>query len=268
MCGIDGYVGERDAAPIVLEGLARLEYRGYDSVGLAVLDDKGGITINKRAGKIADLSSEIGGQWPAGKQAIGHTRWATHGKPSDANAHPHSDCTGRVVVIHDGIVENHGELRRSLAGDHSYHSETDTEVIPHLIENWLANGANLTEAVTKTMQQLEGAQAVLAMSAAEPGLIVGARAGNAGGIVMGKGGGGNPFASVWAASHRNNSGVPFCEVAPWGMNRRRAVACGRVVVLLGGQRFEMTRPDPGHPKEPSPPVKSVAKSSGAGSAHT
>ena len=120
MCGIDGYVGERDAAPIVLEGLARLEYRGYDSVGVAVFDDETGITVHKRAGKIADLSSELGGQWPAGKQAIGHTRWATHGKPNEINAHPHSDCTSRVVVIHNGIVENHEELRRSLAKSHKY----------------------------------------------------------------------------------------------------------------------------------------------------
>ncbi len=211
MCGIDGYVGERDAAPIVLEGLSRLEYRGYDSVGVAVFEDEAGISIYKRAGKIADLSSELSGQWPTGKQAIGHTRWATHGKPSDTNAHPHSDCTGRVVVIHNGIVENHEELRRSLADSHSYRSETDTEVIPHLIEDRLREGATLTEAVTKTMRQLKGAQAVLAMSADEPGLICGARAGNAGGIVVGYGGGENYVASDLAALLPHTRRVAFLE---------------------------------------------------------
>ena len=233
MCGIDGYVGERDAAPIVLDGLARLEYRGYDSVGVAVLEDEVGISIHKRAGKIADLSSELSGHWPAGKQAIGHTRWATHGKPTDANAHPHSDCTGRVVVIHNGIVENHEELRRSLSGDHSYESETDTEVIPHLIEGWLREGATLTEAVTKTMPQLKGAQAVLVMSADEPGLICGARAGNAGGIVVGYGGGENYVASDLSALLPHTRRVAFLEDGDVVSIRSRSVEFtreGRVVI--------------------------------------
>ena len=99
MCGIIGYVGEREAAPVLLDALARLEYRGYDSVGIAVLHENGGLTIHKRVGKLGGLASMLSDQWPRGRQGIGHTRWATHGKPSDANAHPHADCTGDVVVI-------------------------------------------------------------------------------------------------------------------------------------------------------------------------
>src|SRR5712692_10352376 len=138
MCGIIGYVGEREAAPVLLDGLARLEYRGYDSVGIAVLHENGGLTIHKRAGKLRGLASMLSDQWPRGRQGIGHTRWATHGKPSEANAHPHTDCTGGVVVIHNGIVENHQALKERLTeAGHLFSSETDTEVIPHLIEEHL-----------------------------------------------------------------------------------------------------------------------------------
>src|SRR3972149_6442225 len=112
MCGIIGYVGEQEAAPILLDGLRRLEYRGYDSVGIAVLEKNGGLTIQKRAGKLEGLASGIGQRWPRGRQGIGHTRWATHGKPSDVNAHPHMDCGGNVVVIHNGIVENYQMLKQ------------------------------------------------------------------------------------------------------------------------------------------------------------
>ena len=135
MCGIIGYVGEQEAAPILLEGLARLEYRGYDSVGIAVLGNDGEIAVHKRVGKLDRLSSSLGNDLPPGRLGIGHTRWATHGKPSDENAHPHTDCRGDVVVIHNGIVENHQELKQRLLGaGHTFASETDTEVIPHLIE--------------------------------------------------------------------------------------------------------------------------------------
>src|SRR5262245_15232850 len=131
MCGIIGYTGERDAAPLLLDGLQRLEYRGYDSAGIAVISD-GEIEITKGAGKLSVLRSALEGAYPPGVTGIGHTRWATHGKPTDDNAHPHRDCFGDVVVIHNGIVENYLELRAELReSGHELRSETDTEVLPH-----------------------------------------------------------------------------------------------------------------------------------------
>ncbi|HET8944382.1 MAG TPA: isomerizing glutamine--fructose-6-phosphate transaminase, partial [Dehalococcoidia bacterium] len=190
MCGITGYVGEREAAPIVIEGLRSLEYRGYDSVGIAVLEKNGGLAIHKRAGKLADFAAEVSGQDVKGRQGIGHTRWATHGKPTDLNAHPHTDCSGDVVVIHNGIVENHADLKKQLiAGGHTFDSETDTEVIPHLIEDRLKAGDDLNAALIASIKQLQGAHAILAMSLSEPGTIVAARVGNAGGVVIGYGNG-------------------------------------------------------------------------------
>ncbi|HET9477507.1 MAG TPA: glutamine--fructose-6-phosphate transaminase (isomerizing) [Dehalococcoidia bacterium] len=190
MCGITGYVGEREAAPIVIEGLRSLEYRGYDSVGIAVLEKNGGLAIHKRAGKLADFASEVSAQDVKGRQGIGHTRWATHGKPTDLNAHPHTDCSGDVVVIHNGIVENHAELKKRLIAEgHSFESETDTEVIPHLIEDRLKAGDDLNAALIASIKQLQGAHAILAMSLSEPGTIVAARVGNAGGVVIGYGNG-------------------------------------------------------------------------------
>src|SRR6266542_1012075 len=152
MCGIVGYVGEREAAPILLDGLARLEYRGYDSVGIAVLEENGGISIHKRLGKLGGLTSRLSEETPSGHQGIGHTRWATHGKPSDINAHPHTDCTGDVVVIHNGIVENYQELKQQLlAGGHEFTSETDTEVIAHLLEDHMGEGNDLHQALESTV---------------------------------------------------------------------------------------------------------------------
>ena len=211
MCGIDGYVGQRDAAPILLDGLARLEYRGYDSVGIAVLHENGGVEIRKREGKIAELNSQLSGNWPAGTQGIGHTRWATHGRPSDANAHPHSDCSGGIAVIHNGIVENHQELKLALGDVHTFSSETDTEVIPHLIEDEMKDGASLLDAVTKAMEKVSGAHAVLAMSVSEPGVIIAARAGHAGGIVVGYGRGENYIASDLPALLPHTREVVFLE---------------------------------------------------------
>jgi glucosamine--fructose-6-phosphate aminotransferase (isomerizing) len=224
MCGIDGYVGEREAAPIVLDGLARLEYRGYDSVGIAVLSsDADEIAIHKQAGKIDDLSSALSAHWPRGKQAIGHTRWATHGKPTDRNAHPHMDCRNRIAVIHNGIVENHEDLRRSLEDDHDFESDTDTEVIPHLIEDFVRSGMTLAAAMTNTMAKLQGAQAILAMSADEPGLLVAARVGNAGGIVVGYGGAENYVASDLAALLTHTRKVVFVEDGEVALVRARSV---------------------------------------------
>ena len=149
MCGIVGYTGRDQAAPILLEGLARLEYRGYDSAGIAVLDGHE-LAVEKRAGKLGVLRQAVDGALPHGRTGIGHTRWATHGGVTDQNAHPHLDCDGEVVVIHNGIIENFAALKSDLlAQGHRFASETDTEVIPHLIETHLREGATLTEAVRR-----------------------------------------------------------------------------------------------------------------------
>ena len=187
MCGIIGYTGERDAAPLLLDGLARLEYRGYDSAGIAVIDGDE-IEVVKGAGKLSALRDRLEGVYPAGRCGIGHTRWATHGKPTTDNAHPHLDCAGAIVVIHNGIVENYLELRAELkARGHDLRSETDTEVIPHLIETSMDAGDDLLTALRRTLARIRGAHAIVAMSKRDPGRIVAARAGNAGGVVIGYG---------------------------------------------------------------------------------
>jgi glutamine---fructose-6-phosphate transaminase (isomerizing) len=172
MCGIVGYVGPDQALPIVLDGLRRLEYRGYDSAGVALLD--GDLSVVKRAGKLAELESALEGRELPGHTGIGHTRWATHGPPTDRNAHPHLDCTGRIAVVHNGIIENHQALRDMLAkAGHELASETDTEVVAHLIED--AYRGDLAEAVRTAVGQLSGAYALVVSSADEPDLLVGVK---------------------------------------------------------------------------------------------
>jgi glucosamine--fructose-6-phosphate aminotransferase (isomerizing) len=183
-----GYAGDDPATPIVLDGLSRLEYRGYDSAGVAILSDDGDLTIRKDAGKLENLRKTIGEIMPKGTTGIGHTRWATHGKATELNAHPHTDSAGDVTVIHNGIVENYLELRRQLiAAGHSFRSETDTEVIPHLIEEEVKAGHDLAAAVCRAIAQIEGAAAILALRRSEPGVLVAARIANAGGVVIGYG---------------------------------------------------------------------------------
>ncbi len=180
MCGIMGYVGPRQALPILLDGLRRLEYRGYDSAGVAVLAN-GHIELRKAAGKLAVLEGELAARPLAGRMGIGHTRWATHGNPTDVNAHPHSDCTGRHVVIHNGIIENYLPLRERLEADgHRLRSDTDTEVIAHLIEEALDHlpkdqSDRLETAVRAAVRQASGAYAIVVMSADHPGRIVAVR---------------------------------------------------------------------------------------------
>ncbi len=188
MCGIAGYTGARDAGPILIESLQKLEYRGYDSSGIAVMDSDGRIRVAKAAGKLSGLIARLEGTFPPGTTGIGHTRWATHGKPTDENAHPHLDCHGDVVVIHNGIIENFLPLKRELmAKGHRFASDTDSEVLAHLIETAIEHGATLIDAVRDAVARIEGAHAIVAMARCEPGALVAARVGNAGGVVVGYG---------------------------------------------------------------------------------
>ena len=190
MCGIVGYAGDKPAVPVLLRALKDLEYRGYDSAGIAVLDPVagGGLSVTKKQGKIVNLEAALGGELADATTGIGHTRWATHGKPSDQNAHPHLSCSGEVVVIHNGIVENYAELRAELlAKGHVFRSETDTETVAHLMEDHIKAGRSLSEGLRLTAARLEGSQALVAMAPSEPGVMVAARIGNAGGIVIGYG---------------------------------------------------------------------------------
>ncbi|MFH1636581.1 MAG: class II glutamine amidotransferase, partial [Chloroflexota bacterium] len=187
MCGIVGYIGPQDATPIILNGLKRLEYRGYDSAGLAVLQN-GKIEVRRDAGKLARLAALVDESPIHGPIGIGHTRWATHGVPNARNAHPHVGMTGKVVLVHNGIVENYQELREELIAEGvKFNSDTDTEIIVHLIERYLSAEANLTEAIRKALRHLRGAHGIVVMSEREPDKIVAARIGNAGGVVIGLG---------------------------------------------------------------------------------
>ncbi|MGO9180243.1 MAG: glutamine--fructose-6-phosphate transaminase (isomerizing) [Candidatus Limnocylindrales bacterium] len=174
MCGIVGYSGPREAAPILLEGLARLEYRGYDSAGIALVRRDGSIFIEKRAGKLENLRAAIGDAAPSSGAGLAHTRWATHGRPNDLNAHPHADCTGDIVVIHNGIIENFRELRDGLAArGHQLASETDTEALAHLVEEEYAG--DIGEAVRRALARASGAYALAVLHRGEPGRLIGAR---------------------------------------------------------------------------------------------
>ena len=169
----------RPGAALVLEGLKRLEYRGYDSAGLAVIDDRGQLDVFKAPGKIAALEKVIGARLPAGRTALAHTRWATHGAPTEANAHPHTDCGGILALVHNGIIENAGPLRTALTQrGHRFRSETDTEVLVHLIEELHAKGAPLADAVVGALQQVEGTYGIGVVSTREPDTIVAARLGS------------------------------------------------------------------------------------------
>jgi glucosamine--fructose-6-phosphate aminotransferase (isomerizing) len=177
MCGIVGYIGKRDSVPVIMDSLGRLEYRGYDSAGIAVIDADGKLTGSKAEGKLANLAARLrNGGALHGTTGVGHTRWATHGRPSDANAHPHMDCTGRLAVIHNGIIENYAPLRAQLlAQGHVFKSETDTEVLAHLIE--AHDTGDLVEALRRTLEQVHGAFALGVISADDPEHLIFARNG-------------------------------------------------------------------------------------------
>jgi glucosamine--fructose-6-phosphate aminotransferase (isomerizing) len=179
MCGIVGYVGRRDCVPLLIDGLRRLEYRGYDSAGIAVLNG-GRIVVQRSVGRLASLEDRLATQPLCGSPGVGHTRWATHGEPSERNAHPHTDCSGRIAVVHNGIIENYHELRDFLkAQGHAFKSETDSEVIPHLIEHELKNGAgSVLAAIRRALARARGAYALGIVSLDEPDTIYAARLGS------------------------------------------------------------------------------------------
>jgi len=208
MCGIVGYIGPRQAAPILLEGLARLEYRGYDSAGIALVTTGGEMFVEKRAGKLANLRTALIDGTPAAVVGLAHTRWATHGRPNDMNAHPHTDCTGEITVIHNGIIENFKVLRDDLkARGHTLSSETDTEALAHLVEE--AYAGDLADAVRSALRQAHGAYAVAVMHAAEPTRLVGARMNVP--LIVGIGEGENFLASDVAAVLAHTKKVIFLE---------------------------------------------------------
>ncbi|MBI2759273.1 MAG: glutamine--fructose-6-phosphate transaminase (isomerizing) [Chloroflexi bacterium] len=223
MCGIVGYIGPRDATPIILNGLKRLEYRGYDSAGLAIVNG-GRLEVRKDAGKLSQLIDLVGKSPINGAPGIGHTRWATHGAPSARNAHPLLGKSGRVVVVQNGIVENFLELKDELTAEGvEFQSDTDTETIVHLVEHFLAAGMGLAEAARQTFKRIQGANVVVLMSADEPDKIVAARIGNAGGVVIGLGEGENYLASDTPAIMEHTRNVIFLESRQMAVITREAV---------------------------------------------
>ena len=187
MCGIVGYVGEKSAVGIIVDGLKRLEYRGYDSAGVAVLGANGALEVRRAAGRMKVLEGILRERPVAGTLGIGHTRWATHGRPSDDNAHPHTDCSGTLVVVHNGILENYLEIKERLVAEgHTFRSETDTEVLAHLIEHHLHSAGRLDRAVKRALGEFRGSYAVGVVSTAAPDRLVAAKHG-AGSVVVGLG---------------------------------------------------------------------------------
>jgi glucosamine--fructose-6-phosphate aminotransferase (isomerizing) len=186
MCGIVGYIGTAGATGIILDGLKRLEYRGYDSAGVAVVAD-GVLHVRRSAGRLRNLEGVLRERPLDGPLGIGHTRWATHGRPSEENAHPHTDCTGSIVVVHNGILENYLPIKARLQAEgHTFKSETDTEVLAHLVEHHWAEAGGLVEATRRALQEVRGAYAVGVVSDREPEALVAAKTG-AGGVVVGLG---------------------------------------------------------------------------------
>jgi glucosamine--fructose-6-phosphate aminotransferase (isomerizing) len=178
MCGIVGYVGKKQVVPLIIDGLRKLEYRGYDSAGIAVVDENHQLIIRRAEGKLRNLEEVLKEKPLDGTYGVGHTRWATHGRPTEENAHPHRDCTGRVVVVHNGIIENYLQLKNDLRKkDHQFVTETDTEIVAHLIEEYLKSGVDFENAVRQTVKELRGIFALSMLSADEPDTIISARQG-------------------------------------------------------------------------------------------
>jgi len=237
MCGIVGYVGPRQAAPIILEGLKRLEYRGYDSAGIAVIGQEGDLARRRDVGKLSNLERKLSEQPLQGHVGIGHTRWATHGQPSEINAHPHTDCTGDLVVIHNGIVENFGLLRQELSAQgHTFVSETDTEVIAHLVEQNMRDGQPFEDAARDALLRLKGAQAVVLMDRRQPDRVIASRIGNAGGVTVGVGQGEMFIASDLPAILEHTRQMIFLESRQMAVVVRDGI---KIVALDSGKRLEL-----------------------------
>src|SRR5437868_7982791 len=199
MCGIIGYIGSKDVVPVLIDGLRRLEYRGYDSAGIGLVSE-GDIQIRRSAGKLAQLEAVLDEQPITGQYGIGHTRWATHGRPTDENAHPHRDCTGRVLVVHNGIIENYLTLKQELqAQGHTFVTQTDTEVVAHLVERERRpDDAGIECAVRRALCLMRGLFALVIISADDPDKIVAVRNGPP--IVVGLGGEDDLDKDVFVAS--------------------------------------------------------------------
>ena len=207
MCGIVGYIGDKRVVPILLDGLKRLEYRGYDSAGLAVID-QGKMVIRRSVGKIKELENQIWGTNLTGTIGLGHTRWATHGRPTEENAHPHTDCTGDVVVVHNGILENYLALKEKLLTEgHVFSSETDTEVLAHLIEKYLAEDPDIEIATRRALNDVTGAYAIGVLWRGDPNRLVGAKCASP--LVVGLGEGDFFFASDVPAILNHTRNVLF-----------------------------------------------------------
>jgi glutamine---fructose-6-phosphate transaminase (isomerizing) len=233
MCGIVGYIGERNATEIILDGLKRLEYRGYDSAGLAVLDGAR-LTIRRSPGKIGKLESLLEREPAAGAVGLGHTRWATHGRPSEANSHPHVDCSGSLVVVHHGIIENYAALKERLVAEgHHFRSETDTEVIAHLLESHVRAGLRLPEACRAALGELRGAYAIAVLSSEAPDELVAAKLG-AGSVVVGLGRGETFLASDIPAILPYTRDVVILEDGEVA----RITRAGAELATLDGRRVE------------------------------
>src|SRR5438445_4436124 len=191
MCGIVGYIGPKKVVPVIIEGLRKLEYRGYDSAGIAVVDSAGKLEIRRASGKLRNLEEAIQKSPIEGTYGIGHTRWATHGRPTEENAHPHRDCTGEIVVVHNAIIENYLELKEQLQREgHKFVTETDTEIIEHLVEKNMQGPEGklpLEEGVRTSLKQVRGIYALVFLSTSDPNKIVAARCGPP--AVIGLGGG-------------------------------------------------------------------------------
>jgi glucosamine--fructose-6-phosphate aminotransferase (isomerizing) len=211
VCGIVGYVGPREAQPLLLGGLRRLEYRGYDSAGIAIQHD-GALTVTRAEGKLDNLAAALRESPLAGSTGIGHTRWATHGRPTEQNAHPHVDCGSVTAVIHNGIIENFAALKTPLVqAGHTFTSETDTEVVVHLLEDELNQAKKLEEAAFAVLPKLEGAAALVFTTLKDPGKLVAARIASAGGVIVGYGDGENFIASDMPALLEHTRKVVFLE---------------------------------------------------------
>jgi glutamine---fructose-6-phosphate transaminase (isomerizing) len=187
MCGIVGYIGPKKVVPVIIDGLRKLEYRGYDSAGIAVVTAEGKLEIRRAPGKLRNLEEVLKNSPIEGTYGIGHTRWATHGRPTEENAHPHRDCTGTYVVVHNGIIENYLELKEQLQHEgHTFVTETDTEVVAHLVEKH-AKALPFEEAVRKTLKDLRGIYSLVFLSAKDSQQLIAARIGPPSVIGLGDG---------------------------------------------------------------------------------